>query len=275
MKNEDDSILNELGEYYKDIPGRRSDVKKNFDRFTKIWVKKSQRTNSFLLSESNSNNNYNFLLEGIDKSSEGEFKFYKKNGFINFIQNFENFLQKENLSISDELYNNKIYEQILDIIIRDESIFNQNKEIVERLSKFEKGQNNISNNKENIEQNNENENIVKIDSRTRSVESEFNPLYSDMELNQFLYSENILEFIPDFSEDKNNFELYNKEENINLRAQYYLYIATFLEKLMESKEKTDEFINKIKLKKNLNELNIKSLIVKLYRRAYNCSGKEH
>ena len=275
MKNEDDSILNELGEYYKDIPGRRSDVKKNFDRFTKIWVKKSQRTNSFLLSESNSNNNYNFLLEGVDKSSEGEFKFYKKNGFINFIQNFENFLQKENLNINDELYNNKIYEQILDIIIRDESIFNQNKEIVERLSKFEKGQNNISNNKENIERNNENENIVKIDSRTRSVESEFNPLYSDMELNQFLYSENILEFIPDFSEDKNNFELYNKEENINLRAQYYLYIATFLEKLMESKEKTDEFINKIKLKKNLNELNIKSLIVKLYRRAYNCSGKEH
>ena len=53
MKNEDDSILNELGEYYKDIPGRRSDVKKNFDRFTKIWVKKSQRTNSFLLSETN------------------------------------------------------------------------------------------------------------------------------------------------------------------------------------------------------------------------------
>ena len=275
MKNEDDSILNELGEYYKDIPGRRSDVKKNFDRFTKIWIKKSQRTNSFLLSETNYNNNYNFLLEGTEKTGEGEFKFYKKNGFINFIQNFENFLQKENLSISDELYNNKIYEQILDIIIRDESIFNQNKEIVERLSKFEKGQNNMSNNNK-LERNNENENIVTIDSRTRSVESEFNPLYSDMELNQFLYSENILEFIPDFSENKNNYELYNnKEDNINLKSQYYLYICSYLEKMMELKEKTEEFIDKIKSKKNISDLNIKSLIVKLYRRAYNCSGKKH
>ena len=268
MKNEEDSIINELGEYYKDIPGRRSDVKRNVDRFTKILTKKFQRTNSFLLSETNYNNNYNFLLEGTDKT-EGEFKFYKKNGFLNFIKNFETFLENEKIDIKDELYNKKICEQILDIIIRDDSIFNQNKYLFERLSKLENKQNNNKEKKEKKES-------TIIESRTRSIEIEFNPLYSNMELNQFLYSENILEFIPDFSEDKNNYELNNKEEdNINLKSQYYLYICSFLEKIMESKEKTEEFIEKIISKKNIKDLNIKSLIVKLYRRAYNCSGKKH
>ena len=268
MKNEEDSIINELGEYYKDIPGRRSDIKRNVDRFTKILTKKFQRTNSFLLSETNYNNNYNFLLEGTDKT-EGEFKFYKKNGFLNFIKNFETFLENEKIDIKDELYNKKICEQILDIIIRDDSIFNQNKYLFERLSKLENKQNNNKEKKEKKES-------TIIESRTRSIEIEFNPLYSNMELNQFLYSENILEFIPDFSEDKNNYELNNKEEdNINLKSQYYLYICSYLEKIMESKEKTEEFIEKIISKKNIKDLNIKSLIVKLYRRAYNCSGKKH
>ena len=268
MKNEEDTITNEIGEYYKDMAGRRSDVKRNVDRFTKVWTKMSQRTNSFLLSETNLNNNYNFLLEGTDKTGEGEFKFYKKDGFISFINNFENFLEKEKFDMNDELYNNKICEQLLEIIIRDESIFNQNKYLFERLSKLE----NKQNNKEKVSEKNENK---ILESRTRSIEGEFNPLYSDVELNQFLYSENILEFIPDFSEDKDSFELFNKEDNINLKSQYYLYICSYLEKMMKSKEKTEEFIKIIKSRKNIKDLNIKSLIVKLYRRAYNCSGKRH
>jgi hypothetical protein len=44
---------------------------------------------------------------------------------------------------------------------------------------------------------------------------------------------------------------------------------------MKSKEKAEEFIKIIKSRKNIKDLNIKSLIVKLYRRAYNCSGKRH
>ena len=268
MKNEEDTITNEIGEYYKDMAGRRSDVKRNVDRFTKVWTKMSQRTNSFLLSETNLNNNYNFLLEGTDKTGEGEFKFYKKDGFISFINNFENFLEKEKFDMNDELYNNKICEQLLEIIIRDESIFNQNKYLFERLSKLE----NKQNNKEKISEKNENK---ILESRTRSIEGEFNPLYSDVELNQFLYSENILEFIPDFSEDKDSFELFNKEDNINLKSQYYLYICSYLEKMMKSQEKAEEFIKIIKSRKNMKDLNIKSLIVKLYRRAYNCSGKRH
>ena len=299
VKN-DDYTINEMEDNYKDLVGRHSDIKKNVDRITKI--KKLARTRSFLLSETNLNYNYNFSLEGASKEGDGEFKFYQKGGFINFILNFEKFLEQEKFDIKKELYENNIHEQILDIIIRDESIFNQNKQIVEQLSKLDKNNSNKKN--ENNDNNNEiketkeinsntetntsnytgrnsflqkngNSSIV-MGSRTKSTESEYNLLYTDIGLNQFLYSENIMEFIPDFSDKKNDVELNNKEDdNINLRAQYYLYIAQLLEKMMESKEKSEEFINKIKAKKNINELNIKSLIVKLYRRAYNFSGKEH
>ena len=113
-------------------------------------------------------------------------------------------------------------------------------------------------------------------SRTKSIESEFGLFYNDVDLNQFLYSENIIEFNPDFSVDKNkNREINKDDDNANLRSQYYLYMATLLEKLMEKEKKSEEFIEKIKNKRNMNELNIKSLIVKIYRRAYHYSGKDH
>ena len=287
MKNDDDTYINDIDEYYKELAGRRSDLKKTTERFTKIGMKKPQRTKSFLLRETNSNNNYNFLLEGASKTGDGEFKFYKKGGFIDFVQNFETFLIKEKIDIKEELYENKIYEQISNAIIRDDSIFNQSNEVCERLTKNdisninheEKTKNESDNNytgRNSFLKNNENGNLF-LASRTKSVESELNLLYSDsIELGQFLYSENIIDFNPDFSVDKNNNKEINiKEDNINLRSQYYLYIATLLEKLMEKEGKAEEFIEKIKLKKNMNELNIKSLIVKIYRRAYNCSGIEH
>ena len=287
MKNGEDTYINEIDDYYKDFPGRRSDLKKSTERITKIGIKKLRRTKSFLLSETNSNNNYNFLLEGADKTGDEEFKFYKKGGFLEFVQNFENFLKKEEIDIKEELYENKIYEQISDIIIRDESIFRQNKESTTDNS-TNKDKSDVDDNK-NVKKENENyytgrnsflqkneSGSLVMGSRTKSVESEFNILYSDVELNQFLYSENIINFIPDFSEYKSNYKEPDQNEDIiSLKSQYYLYIATLLEKIMEKKEKTEEFIEKIKSKKNMNELNIKSLIVKIYRKAYNCSGIEH
>ena len=280
MKNEEDTYINDLDEYTRDFSERRSDLKKSVERFTKL--KKPQRTRSFLLRETNSNNNYNFLLEGASKN-DSEFKFYKKEGFINFVQNFENFLAKEKIDIKEELYENKIYEQILNIIISDDSIFNQSNNICESLSKNDKS-NNINNEDKNDNNYTGRNSFLQEDttgnlvmaSRTKSIESEFGLFYNDVDLNQFLYSENIIEFNPDFSIDKNkNKEINKNDDNANLRSQYYLYMATLLEKLMEKEKKSEEFIEKIKNKRNMNELNIKSLIVKIYRRAYYYSGKDH
>ena len=280
MKNEEDTYISDLDEYTREFSERRSDLKKSVERFTKL--KKPQRTRSFLLRETNSNNNYNFLLEGASKN-DSEFKFYKKDGFINFVQNFENFLAKEKIDIKEELYENKIYEQILNIIISDESIFNQSNNICESLSKNDKS-NNINNEDKNDNNYTGRNSFLQEDvtgnlvmaSRTKSIESEFGLIYNDIDLNQFLYSENIIEFNPDFSIDKNkNKEINKNDDNANLRSQYYLYMATLLEKLMEKEKKSEEFIEKIKNKRNMNELNIKSLIVKIYRRAYYYSGKDH
>ena len=279
MKNEEDTFINEVDEYYKEFSERRSDLKKSVERFTKI--KKPQRTRSFLLRETNSNNNINFLLEGAAKNYD-EFKFYKKGGFINFLQNFENFIKKEKIDIKEELYENKIYDQILNIITSDDSIFNQNNNICESLSKNDKS--NINNEDKNDNNYTGRNSFLQEDttgnlvmaSRTKSIESEFGLFYNDVDLNQFLYSENIIEFNPDFSIDKNkNKEINKNDDNFNLRAQFYLYIATLLEKLMEKEKKSEEFIEKIKIKRNMDELNIKSLIVKIYRKSYYYSGKEH
>ena len=283
MKNDEVNYINEIDEYYKDTNGRRSDLKKSVERFTKLGIKKLRRTKSFLLQETNSNNNYNFLLEGSNKKGEGEFKFYQKNGFLDFVQNFESFLKEEKIDIKEELYENEIYEQIIDIIINDESIFNQNKDIFDISSKkdkleiineedIKKEDDNNYTGRNSFLQKNGNSSIF-IASRTKSIESDYNNLFSEIELNQFLYSEDIINFIPDFSENKNNKEI-NKDK-INLRSQYYLYIAYLLEKIIEKKEKIEEYIEKIKTKKNMDKLDIKSLIVKIYRRAYNCSGIEH
>ena len=77
IKNEEDSYINEENDYYNDIPGRRTELKNNYERFTKQSSKKIQRTKSFLLIEINSNNGINFLLEGSANKGDDEFKFYK------------------------------------------------------------------------------------------------------------------------------------------------------------------------------------------------------
>ena len=158
--------------------------------------------------------------------------------------------------------------------MRDDNIFNNNRYNQEQSTKKDKSNINKENeDKKDIDNNytgrnsffqdNENDDYI-ISSRKKSIESESNPLYSNIDLNKFLYSENIIYFNPYFSEDKNiynNIESNRKNNNINLRSQYYLYIASLLEELMNKKEKVEEFIEKIKNKKNLKELNIKKLIL--------------
>ena len=79
-------------------------------------------------------------------------------------------------------------------------------------------------------QKNTNSSIV-VGDRTKSIEGELNILDSDLE--QFLYSENIINFIPDFSEDKiRNFV----KDNIDLRSQS-IY-CNFIRKINGNKRKS-------------------------------------
>ena len=108
-----------------------------------------------------------------------------------------------------------------------------------------------------------------------SLNSVFNDMCSDIELNKFLYSENIINFFPNYPEQNENTlnEIENKN-GINHKCQYYLFIASILENIVE-KNKSDEFIEKIKNKKKINRIDMKSLILKIYRTAYKFSGEKH
>ena len=56
----------------------------------------------------------------MDNSVKGIFKFYNENVFLEFINNFENF-------VKEELYEQKIIEQMIDIILKNENIFGRNR----------------------------------------------------------------------------------------------------------------------------------------------------
>ena len=94
-----------------------------------------------------------------------------------------------------------------------------------------------------------------------------------MELNKFLYNENIINFFPNYPEH-NEMDVMENKDDINHKCQYYLFIVSILENILENKEKSEEFIEKIKTKKNITKLDIKSLIIKLYKLAYRFSGEK-
>ena len=67
-----------------------------------------------------------FFLIGTDIISKDAFKFYNENGFLEFINIFENMLDNEQINIQDQLFEQKINQQILDIILKSEDIFPKN-----------------------------------------------------------------------------------------------------------------------------------------------------
>ena len=132
--------------------GRKSDIKKS--RISKLFRRGHERNKTSVLQESFSGNN-NFLLYGVDNSVKGVFKFYKENGFLEFIHCFEKIMNKENINIIEEIFQKKIYQQILNIIISNEDIFENNKDINE----ININNNNIDNNKKNENVKNDNNKI--------------------------------------------------------------------------------------------------------------------
>jgi len=102
VKNEEDS--NNFDEIIKDSLGeRKSEFKKPFGRLTKSLIRTHERNKTSLLRETNTSN-FNFILSGSDKSVKDNFKFYKEDGFLNFVSIFEKFLNQENIHIKEELY---------------------------------------------------------------------------------------------------------------------------------------------------------------------------
>lgn len=94
-----------------------------------------------------------------------------------------------------------------------------------------------------------------------SLSSAINGRFSEeMDINKFLYSENIIYFFPNYSEHNEHIKnLVNKnDDNVNRKSQYYLFIISILENILENKERVNELEEKVKKKKKIND--IKTLI---------------
>ena len=293
------------------IEGRKSDVRKQFGRLTKNFTKGHERNKTSVLQESITGKT-NFLLMGVDNSVKGVFKFYNNNGFLEFINNFEIFLKNEKINIKDELFEIKINEQILEIILKNEDIFltqninpnNNNNNIKNILKKKETLKEKDLKKKDKmsiiIEKNKEDEEDDIYDGRGTVIQkniggdydfaTNFNNMVQGLHLDldninenkykelgkdkYIIVDEDIVSF-PDFNEENEEINNDNeKEENINLKSQYYLFIALILEDIYADKKKSEELIEKINNNKNIKK-NIKTLLLKVYRLAYKYSGLKH
>ena len=294
--------------------GRKSYIKK-LGRVAKLNRGRHERNKTSVLQETFSGNN-NFLLLGLDNSVKCIFKFYKEKGFLAFIHNFEKIMNKEKIDITEEIFNKKIYQQIIEILLNNEDIFKKNNDIneindnssIESNKKSEKikGDNNTHNinkvlkKKDSLTEKEKNRKTIMAVIMENSPEEEENDLFDRRENiiqnndeEEFEVANNLTNIInkyhrniwPEENGDIINFPNYynikEKEENykeindnINLKLQYYLFIALIIEEIMKDINKSNELIDIINKQKN-NKINIYSLILKIYRLSFIFSGEKH
>ena len=281
-------IINENKKGERKLSGeRKSDIKK-LSRITKLYRRGHERNKTSVLQETFSGNN-KFILFGADNTNKGIFKFYKSKGFLDFIHHFEKIMKKENFNILDEIYQKKILQQIINIILNDKNIFKNNNNNrkneknnnslkksfrkKEKISSMEiimenvpgEEENDILNGRETVIQNNLGDEY----DFTSSLMNNINEYSKNIITEE---NDSIINFpnINNIKTQENNIE----EDEIEYQMQYYLFIAKILEEIIKRKEILDnliETINKIKKEK----ININSLLLKLYRLAFKYSGIKH
>ena len=280
---------------------RKSDIKK-ISRITKIYKKGHEHNKTSVLQETFSGGN-KFNLFGIDNSIKGVFKFYKEKGFLEFIHSFELIMDEEKLNINEEIFENKIYQQILNIILRNINIFkNNNNEINEIIN----SNNDTNNNKNDINKHNIKKSHKEKSNKTsmaiileNAPEEEENDLYEGrgtvIQKNigeEYDFTSNIMNDINEYHqniipEDEPiiNFSNFNEskeielneeeiDDSINYRMQYYLFIAIIIQEITKKRKKLDDLIKRIEKQKN-ERITINSFLLKLYRMAFKYSGTKH
>ena len=235
---------------------------------------KHTKTNTTLLNETSGQNKY--ILLGLD-DSEYAFQFYSKNGFINFANKLDNFLQEEKIDIKDIIYNKNMNYQILNII---------NKYLSDEDNKNEKNESNEDNNdinkiklrqmigvsivSEKKEEENDIDNISNSSVEIKkgedydftdnlfNINSEQDKIFNFENNNNLINKENQIINFSNFDLD----EELNKEKEkkeINHLMQFYLFLAFYLEKAKNDKKSLNYFFNNLSLdnhiiKSNFNDI---------------------
>ena len=285
-----------------------SDFKKTNGSIVKSKKKGHVKNNTSVLQESCGQNRY--ILLGIDKSVKDTFQFYTKNGFIEFLSQFQKFLNEENISITKLIYKDNVNRQIVNLI--NECFKKQEaskSEIEENKDKIKDNLRNVlgvsivpEKNEEEIYENEGNgreskgsveikkeedydfaENIMKTLKKDNFNIPKIKGLYEN------LNEDNIINF-PSFDFDKERKNNNRKENEICPLMQYYLFLANFLEEAKKDKSSLFTITQNIEIKNlivNENEENqenkidnkpeqiINEIIIRLYQLAYKNSDKKH
>ena len=129
-------------------------------RHNKNPKKKGHIKSSSSILQFTSNQNTNFNLAGVDKSSKDYFKFYKKDGFLDFIQKMNELFKKDNKNLGD-IHRMEIFKELINKYKTLENIFKEQKEeenevIIDVLNEnFEEEENEINEIKNEINEINE------------------------------------------------------------------------------------------------------------------------
>ena len=152
-QNKNDIILNELN---------NNKAKPRISKIRRGHVKSNNSLLQFTINQSST-----FNLASVDKSSKDYFKFYKKDGFLNFINNMNNITAKEGTKISEknqikiltELFNK--FKELDNIFIDQKKEEEENEIIIDVLD-------------ENIEEEEKEENETVIENEIKEKEKEKN-----------------------------------------------------------------------------------------------------
>ena len=294
-------------------------------------------------------------LFGIDENEDNNsFLFYGKNGFINFINDFEKYLKDENLDIKIIIYQKAINNQILHILkdlkqilkgkdastmeaeinidvldndFQDNNSVNENdnigfseniksskKKVVYKnsIDYFEEIKSKSSkdvtmstveekkdeedsvvegsitkNNSLKFKINNKEYDLENILNNGINLNDEEDNLFREKDIiknsNENAYQRaNIINFPNYEKEETNMIDFYGNQNNsiidgknkIDLRAQYYLFIVYLLEDISQDDTMKKKIIEEIAKMYNI-RINFDKLVLKLYKLAFDHSGKKH
>ena len=256
-----------LKDYYQlNLDNDDNNFNIDFSRNTVINFPKKDETKKHHVKNSTSLFQFNNTNETFFTNQETPLLFYKKDGFLFFLNEISEIIQKDKKDFNTSLYIKDLNQEIKDLLkfnklIEEENIFGMNENgkniIIEDFGdeiEYDKEDNKINNEMKEKEKNNieNNEGII--------------PPNDNISIISF----NL------YNKEKENF-IKKKEKGLkmNHELQYYLFLAFNLEEIKRVNDFKQTFIKGLSIP-NDEDINdyINEIIIKLYKLSYKCEDKK-
>ena len=256
-----------LKDYYQlNLDNDDNNFNIDFSRNTVINFPKKDETKKHHVKNSTSLFQFNNTNETFFTNQETPLLFYKKDGFLFFLNEISEIIQKDKKDFNTSLYIKDLNQEIKDLLkfnklIEEENIFGMNENgkniIIEDFGdeiEYDKEDNKINNEMKEKEKNNieNNEGII--------------PPNDNISIISF----NL------YNKEKENF-IKKKEKGLkmNHELQYYLFLAFNLEEIKRVNDFKQTFIKglSIPIDEDINDY-INEIIIKLYKLSYKCEDKK-